>query len=112
MITLSEQIELSSDVVFQELLGEAVLLDLEQDMYFGLDQVATLVWQSLARDPSLRAAYAVVLGKYDVDAVLLEKDVILFVESLLNAGIARLMSTSSVDQDVRNKSVGGDPRAQ
>jgi hypothetical protein len=38
---------LSPDVVFRELDGEAVLLDLSTGTYFGLNAVGTRVWQMI-----------------------------------------------------------------
>lgn len=90
MITLSSHVALSPNVVFQELKGEAVLLDMAQETYFGLDEVGTFVWQRLSLEPSLRAAYAAALDAYDVAADQLERDVIAFVERLNEAGLVQI----------------------
>ena len=44
-VTLASSVRISDDVRFQELQGEAVLLDLKSATYFGLDQVGTRIWQ-------------------------------------------------------------------
>ena len=41
------RIEISEDVLFQEVGGETVLLDLASEQYFGLDAVGTRIWQLL-----------------------------------------------------------------
>ena len=46
--------KLSPDVVFRDLDGEAVILDLVSGTYFGLNEVGTRVWRLVdeGRDPS------------------------------------------------------------
>lgn len=40
-------LKLSPDVVFRNLEGEAVLLDLGSGTYFGLNEVGTRIWQMI-----------------------------------------------------------------
>jgi len=43
--TLRDSIIIPDDVLFRELDGEAVLLNLKTGIYFGLNPVATRMWQ-------------------------------------------------------------------
>ncbi len=90
MHSLTQRVVLSNDVVFQELKGEAVLLDLAQETYFGLDQVGTTIWQRLEKDPSLQNAYAAVLAEFDVTPEQLEKDVMAFIKRLADANLVTI----------------------
>ena len=71
---------LSSEVVFQEVAGECVLLDLRTEEYFGLDEVGTMIWQSLADGQSVDIIIPRLLETYEVDEATLRGDV----DSLLN----------------------------
>ena len=62
-------------VVFQEVEGEMVLLDLDRETYFALDPVGTRCWQLLAEHCEVEAVVATMLAEYDVDEETLRRDV-------------------------------------
>ena len=80
----------SKDVLFQEVSGETVLLDLASEQYFGLDEVGTRVWQLVNEGKSLEAMVEVLLGEYEVERERLEGDVRALLESLLEAGLVEM----------------------
>lgn len=112
MHSLSQNVTLSSEVVFQELKGEAVLLDLSKEMYFGLDEVGTMLWQHLEQDPSLRAAYSAVLAEFDVGPAQLEQDVLAFIERLSEAGLVTAEQNVGETQDADMPEATGDQSAK
>src|SRR5690606_27195557 len=52
-ITLAHRVSRSDQVMFQELDGEAVLLDLSGEAYFGLNGVGTRIWALMEGSPAL-----------------------------------------------------------
>ncbi|MGQ0799781.1 MAG: PqqD family protein [Pseudomarimonas sp.] len=90
MITLQSHIKLSDEVLVQEVEGEAVLLDLKSEQYFGLDSVGVQLWRSLNADGSLSHAHATLLAMYDVAPEQLEGDLIRIVGELEQAGLAQV----------------------
>ena len=46
-ISTDQVFTVSKDVLFQEVAGETVLLDLNSESYFGLDEVGTRIWTLL-----------------------------------------------------------------
>ena len=62
-------------VVFQEVEGEMVLLDLDREMYFALDPVGTRCWQLLAEHGDVETTVATMVAEYDVDEATLRQDV-------------------------------------
>jgi len=46
-ISLASRVKINEDVLFQELQGEAVLLNLKSGVYLGLDIVGTRIWNLL-----------------------------------------------------------------
>lgn len=86
---LPQRVFLSPDVLFQEINGEGVILDLASSSYFGLDEVGVQLWQLLQSDPSLPAACAALLSAYDVESAQLEQDVARLVAELTDAGLVK-----------------------
>jgi predicted DNA-binding transcriptional regulator len=77
----------SPEVLVQELDGEAVLLNLESERYFGLDDVGTRVWRHLLEHRRLERVCEEMQKEYDVDESTLRADVLQLVEELIDAGI-------------------------
>ena len=75
-LTIDDAVTLNDAVVFTELDGEAVLLDVQRGTYFGLDPVGTRVWQSLVEHGSARPVLASLLEEFDVAPETLEQDII------------------------------------
>jgi hypothetical protein len=56
------------NVLVRELSGEAVLLNLDSEMYFGLDEVGYRMWTLLTTCDCVNEAYQQLLSEYDVDS--------------------------------------------
>jgi hypothetical protein len=80
-------IEISPDVLFQEISGETVLLDLKSESYFGLDKTATRIWQLLQDQKDLEAIFNIMVDEFDVDPEVLRKDLQTHVQELETAGL-------------------------
>jgi PqqD family protein of HPr-rel-A system len=65
----------SPNVVFRDLDGEAVLLDLSSGTYFGLNEVGTRVWRLLADGRDERQIVATLAAEYDADPTVIASDV-------------------------------------
>jgi hypothetical protein len=74
----------------RELGGEAVLLNLDSETYFGLDDVGTRVWHTLTGAPSIQAAYESLLAEYDVAPQVLRQDLEALLDQLLQHGLLEL----------------------
>ena len=83
-IPLSSNISISSEVLAQEVEDETVLLDLQSESYFGLDEVGTRIWQLLQEHKQLQKVFDILLEEYDVDAKQLENDLKDLIEKLLH----------------------------
>ena len=81
-ISLDRTVRISDDTIFRELAGEAVLLQLDAGMYYGLDSVATRLWNLIAERGSLRAVLERAREEFDVDAATLEHDLLALVSDL------------------------------
>lgn len=86
-LSLDATVRVPEDVVFRELDGEAVILNLESGMYFGLDEVGTRMWQLLDTHGSLRRTLEALEAEYDAPAERLAADLTEFVDSLRSRGL-------------------------
>jgi hypothetical protein len=74
-------------VVFQEIEGETVLLDVEAERYYALDEVGSRCWELLAEHGDLEKVVASMLAEFDVDEATLRSDLEALLEQLSAAGL-------------------------
>jgi hypothetical protein len=83
-------VELSPEVLFQEVEGEAVLLDLASGQYFGLNEVGMQFWIAARDSSEMDVIFARILEQFEVDADILERDLTEFLEQMTDAGLVSL----------------------
>ena len=86
-ISLNSRVRIQDDVLFQELQGEAVLLNLKTGVYLGLNQVGTRIWQLLQEDGSLSRVMEVMLREYDVTREKLAQDLLDLIGQMEQQGL-------------------------
>jgi hypothetical protein len=72
-----------------------VVLDLEQGLYFSLDEVGTAIWEGFVEGQSFEMILRVLAAKYEVAEHRLLADGEALVAKLLEAGL--LVATSDVE---------------
>ena len=78
---------ISDGVVFRELDGEAVLLNLDSGMYFGLDRIGTRIWQLVEQHGQIDPIVTTLVDEYDADATVLREDVARLLGALTEKGL-------------------------
>ena len=86
-ISFSSKVTAPDSVLFRELEGEAVLLNLDNETYYGLDDVGTHMWAVLTTSPSIATALAALLEEYDVAPDQLEADMRVWIGELVDNGL-------------------------
>ena len=89
-MNLNQKIIFADTVFAQEVDGEMVLLDMESENYFGLDEVGTAIWQAMQKYGTLQEVLNAMLEQYDVEEEVLEKDLSDFVEKLVESGLVEV----------------------
>ena len=89
-ISFSDRVRVPDDVLISNLQEESVILNLDSERYFGLDDVGTRMLSALSTSDSIEAAYESLLEEYDVDGQVLRQDLLALVESLLQKGIVQV----------------------
>lgn len=80
-------LRIPEEVVYRDLAGEAVILDLATGTYFGLDPVGTRMWALLAEHGAPEPVVAAMLEEYEVDEARLRRDVDALVRQLVARGL-------------------------
>ena len=88
---LDQKVIFAETVFAQEVDGEMVLLDMESENYFGLDEVGTSIWQAMQEKETLKEVYEALLAQYDVGEEMLENDLLEFVGKLVESGLAKVV---------------------
>ena len=89
--------ELDQKVIFAESVfaqlvdDEMVLLDMESENYFGLDEVGTSIWNAMQDNETLEEVFNVLLEQYDVGEEMLNNDLLNFVTKLVDNGLAKVV---------------------
>lgn len=78
------------EVLFQEVSGEIVLLDLASEKYFGLDEIGARIWQLLHSGSSVGEVLDQLQEEYDVAPETLASDVSELLENLSEAGLIKV----------------------
>lgn len=94
-VSLDTPVRIPDSVLFQELSGEMVLLNLERGTYFGLDPMGTRIWQLLRESGSLQRVLARLLEEFDVEEARCRDDVLQLVAELQAHGLVDVRPTES-----------------
>lgn len=86
-LTLDQTVSVSEDAVFRELDGEAVVLNLETGMYYGLDPVGTVIWRAIEPKGTLRQALDRVVSEFSTDHASAEADLLELAGKLIEKGL-------------------------
>ena len=89
-ISFDARVTIPLDVLVSELAGELVILNLNSESYFGLDEVGTRMWTALTTSKTIQSAYEGLLAEYDVSEDELRKDMIDLLGKLIERGLVEV----------------------
>jgi Coenzyme PQQ synthesis protein D (PqqD) len=90
MVTISSRVVVSDATVFRELDGEAVLLNLNTGIYFGLNDVGTRMWRLMEQHGQLDTVRDAIVGEFDVATAIAERDLVALVVALQEKGLIQV----------------------
>jgi hypothetical protein len=70
--------------------GEAVVLDMESNTYYGLDSTGARIWQLIQQPRRFSEICDTLLSEYDIDAINCAREVDEFINHMVKMGLARL----------------------
>ena len=89
-ISFSDRVKIPDDVLISKLQEESVILNLDSERYYGLDDVGTRFLSVLTTSDSIQAAYETLAKEYDVDGQVLRQDLAELCERLTAQGIIQI----------------------
>lgn len=90
MVSFMDRAETLPHVLVRYLDKESVLLNLETERYYGLDETGTRMWQLVTAAPSIDAAYRELLNEYDVESDLLRLHLTELLGRLVENGLLQI----------------------
>ncbi len=91
MVSFAGRAAAPAHVLVRFLDREAVLLNLETEQYFGLDEIGTRMWQLVTASPSIDAAYQELLAEFDVEAEMLHSNLTELLTRLVDSGLLQVL---------------------
>ena len=89
-ISFSDRVTVPDDVLISRLQEESVILNLDSERYYGLDDVGTRFLSALTTSDSIETAYDQLRNEYDVDPQVLRGDLLALVENLSDQGLVEV----------------------
>ena len=89
-ISFSDRVTVPDDVLISNLQDESVVLNLDSERYYGLDDVGTRFLSILTTSESIEAAYDRLREEYEVDPQVLRKDLLALAEKLIEQGLIEI----------------------
>lgn len=90
MLTFADRADSPAHVLVRLLDRESVLLNLETERYFGLDETGTRMWQLVTTAPDIESAYQELLAEYDVEPDLLRSNLSELLGQLVEHGLLQV----------------------
>ncbi len=84
---LPSRVSIPSEVIFQVLHEECVLLNMATETYYGLDEVGARMWQLMAEHGEIVTVLAHLRAYYDTDEATLRQDLAALIEKLGAEGL-------------------------
>ena len=94
MVSLDDRVTVPSHVLVRFLDKESVLLNIETERYFGLDETGTRMWQLATAAPKIEVAYQQLLDEYDVEPALLRSNLVELLDRLVENGLLQVTSSN------------------
>ena len=101
MLSFSDRVEVPNNVLVRFLGKECVLLNLKSEIYYGLDEIGTRMWQLLTTAASIEDAYTELLAEFDVDTALLRQNLAELLEQLADRGLLQIRSGDAEPTQVK-----------
>jgi hypothetical protein len=82
-------VAIAEDVLCQEIDDEVVLLKIQSQQYYGLNEVGAQMWKSLVDSGNVTAAEDSLAKMYEIEEPVLRADLQRLLRDLLDAGLLR-----------------------
>src|SRR6266852_1565306 len=91
MVSFTDRAATPAHVLVRFLDRESVLLNLETEQYFGLDETGTRMLQLVTGSPNIDTAYHELLAEFDVEPELLRSNLMELLSRLVDSGLLQVV---------------------
>jgi len=92
-LRLTQKVDLVENVLIQELAGESVLLHLDSEQYFGLDEIGTQMLSILKESESIQVACDRLFQEYEAQPEQIQQDLLDLVSQLAKHDLVEISSS-------------------
>ena len=92
-LPLHATLKQNSDIFFNEIDNEVVMLNVEKGKYYGMNPVATDIWKRLETAMTIKSLLDVLANSYDISLEQCENDVMPFIKQLIDNGLIEIVET-------------------
>ena len=90
------RVVVSQDQVYCDLSMEAVILNLESGVYFGLKGVGASIWRLIQEPVTIKEIREAIVDEYDVDSKRCEKDILELLQELSTHGLIEIVDERNI----------------
>jgi hypothetical protein len=90
-IELTQKVVRVSSALTVDVGGQLVALNIEQGVCYGLNRIATRIWNLIEEPRSTDEAVEVLCVQFDVTSDVCREDVLLLLDNLVEIGLARIV---------------------
>jgi len=90
-ITGDTVLKRSDELLSSELDGETVMMSIESGKYYGLEEIATRIWELIEQPTSVSALCDTLVSEFDVAREQCEADVLPFLAELAKEGVVEVV---------------------
>lgn len=91
IISLDSTVKRSASILTQRLDEDIVMANIDSGLYFGIDNSSKQIWELLESPLTVKEICSQLSKVYAVDAATCERDVLEFVNELVNEGLIQVV---------------------
>jgi coenzyme PQQ synthesis protein D (PqqD) len=91
MVTFSDRVIVPAHVLVRHLDEETVLLNLDTEKYFGLDETGTRMWELVTHLPTIEIAYGELAEEFEVEPEMLRNHLSELLGQLVENGLLKVL---------------------
>ena len=89
-IQLNTTLSQNDEVLAADMDGEVVMMHIETSEYYGLDSIASDIWQQLTRPTTVAELCTALQQKYEVDRATCVSDVLAYLNEMIDYGLLKI----------------------
>ena len=89
-VSFDARISASNNLLISNVADELVILNCNNETYYGLNKTGSRMWNSLTTSDSIESTYKVLLTEFEVDKYTLQRDLFILVEQLFEQGLVKV----------------------